>query len=63
MCSKTLVTDSQYVDTNKKHIFDVSIRHLNNRSNPQNYGVPITVNNGDIHSEYKEIENILNKII
>ncbi|WP_195990209.1 ParA family protein [Clostridium sp. D53t1_180928_C8] len=61
--NKSLVTDSQYVATNKKHIFDVSIRHLNNRSNPQNYGVPITVNNGDIHSEYKEIANILNKII
>lgn len=60
---KSLVTDSTYVAINKKHIFNVSIRHLNNRSNPQNYGLPLTVNRGDIHSEYREIASILNEII
>lgn len=59
----SLVKNSSYAAINKSHIFDVSIRHLANRSNTQNYGLPITVNNGDIHSEYVEISRILNQII
>lgn len=59
----SLVKDSSYVARGKKHIFDVSIRHLNNRSDPRNYGVPITVSNGDIHSEYRQIAVILNNIV
>lgn len=59
----SLIKGSSYVAMNKNHIFDVSIRHLANRSNAQNYGVPITVSNGEIHSEYRDIARILNEII
>jgi cellulose biosynthesis protein BcsQ len=46
-----------------KNIFKVLIRHLDNRSTPNNYGIPITVSNGDIHGEYNGITDIISRIL
>jgi cellulose biosynthesis protein BcsQ len=46
-----------------KNIFKNLIRNLDNRSTPGNYGIPITVSNGDIHDEYNGITDIINDII
>ena len=46
-----------------KNIFKNLIRNLDNRSSPGNYGIPITVSNGEIHTEYNGITDIINKII
>lgn len=69
--SKALTDDShsvlselphyQYPDI--KNIFNVLIRHLDNRSTPGNYGIPITVSGGEIHSEYDGITDIINTIL
>jgi chromosome partitioning protein len=60
---KSKVTGTIYAATNRNHIFKTFIRHLDNRSNPSNYGIPITLSNGDIHDEYTEIaEAIINLI-
>lgn len=57
----SMITGTDYVYKGFQHIFNVNIVHLDNRSNPSNYGIPITLNNGDIHREYNEIaEYILN---
>jgi cellulose biosynthesis protein BcsQ len=45
-----------------KNIFKNLIRHLDNRSTPGNYGIPITVSNGEIHAEYSGITEIINNI-
>ena len=59
----SLVKNSNYVAKGKKHLFDVFIRHLNNRTDSRNYGLPITVSNGEIHSEYRKIASILNTMV
>jgi len=69
--SRVLTVDSQsvlselphYQYPNIKNIFNVLIRHLDNRSTPGNYGIPITVSGGEIHSEYDGITNIINTIL
>jgi cellulose biosynthesis protein BcsQ len=53
----------QYQYPNIKNIFKNLIRHLDNRSSPGNYGIPITVSNGEIHTEYNGITNIINTIL
>jgi cellulose biosynthesis protein BcsQ len=67
--SEVLVEDSvlskfpAYQYPNMKNIFKNLIRHLDNRSNPSNYGIPITVSNGEIHAEYSGITNIISTIL
>ena len=51
----------QYTGIN--NIFKVLIRHLDNRSTPSNYGIPITVSNGEIHDEYNGITDIISAIL
>ena len=53
----------QYQYPNIKNIFRNLIRHLDNRSSPGNYGIPITVSNGEIHTEYNGITDIINTIL
>jgi cellulose biosynthesis protein BcsQ len=66
--SKVLADDSvlsKYSDyhyPDMKNIFKNLIRHLDNRSTPGNYGIPITVSNGEIHAEYSGITEIINNI-
>jgi hypothetical protein len=48
---------------NMKNVFKNLIRHLDNRSKPSNYGIPITVSNGEIHAEYSGITDIINTIL
>lgn len=55
----SLITGTKYVGENRKHIFKKYIRHLDNRSDPNNYGIPITVSNGDIHQEYAPIADAI----
>jgi cellulose biosynthesis protein BcsQ len=67
--SKVLIEESvlsnfpQYQYPNIKNIFKNLIRHLDNRSSPGNYGIPITVSNGEIHTEYNGITDIINTIL
>lgn len=67
--SKVLAEESvlskfpQYQYPNIKNIFKNLIRHLDNRSSPGNYGIPITVSNGEIHTEYDGITDIISTII
>ena len=67
--SKVLTEESllskfpQYQYPNIKNIFKNLIRHLDNRSSPGNYGIPITVSNGEIHTEYEGITDIINTIL
>ena len=59
----SLITDTDYVYRDFRHIFNVNITHLDNRSTPSNYGIPITLNNGDIHKEYDEITKYIWNIL
>jgi len=69
--SEVLAEDSQsvlskfpeYQYPNINNIFNVLIRHLDNRSTPSNYGIPITVSSGEIHGEYAGITDIINTIL
>ncbi|GHV21326.1 hypothetical protein FACS189494_06560 [Spirochaetia bacterium] len=67
--SKVLSEDSVlskfpvYQYPNMKNIFKNLIKHLDNRSTPGNYGIPITVSNGEIHAEYTGITEIINQIL
>jgi cellulose biosynthesis protein BcsQ len=67
--SKVLTEESvlskfpQYQYPNIKNIFKNLIRHLDNRSSPDKYGIPITVSNGEIHTEYNGITGIINTIL
>ena len=60
---KSVITGTKYVGNNRKHIFKDYIRHLDNRSTPGNYGIPITVSNGDIHQEYAPIADAIATLI
>ena len=60
---KSMITKTPYVADNCDHIFETYINHLDNRSNPSNYGIPITLSNGDIHEAYEEITKILTRIV
>jgi cellulose biosynthesis protein BcsQ len=66
--SKVLTEDSvlskfpAYQYPNMKNVFKNLIRHLDNRSTPSNYGIPITVSNGEIHDEYNGFTDIINNI-
>lgn len=67
--SKILVEDSvlskfpAYQYSGMRNIFKNLIRHLDNRSTPSNFGIPITVSNGEIHDEYKGITKIISMIL
>jgi cellulose biosynthesis protein BcsQ len=67
--SKVLVEDSvlskfpAYQYSGMKNVFKNLIRHLDNRSTPSNYGIPITVSNGEIHDEYRGITDIISTIL
>ncbi|MFT8323626.1 MAG: ParA family protein [Bacillus sp. (in: firmicutes)] len=60
---KSKITGTNYVADNRSHIFNTYIRHLDNRSNSTNYGIPITISNGDIHEEYSEIADCIANLI
>ncbi|WRS26957.1 ParA family protein [Oscillospiraceae bacterium MB08-C2-2] len=60
---KSLITGTPYVSAGRKHIFKEYIRHLDNRSDPNNYGIPITLSNGDIHQEYAPIADAIAALI
>jgi len=60
---KSRITGTNYAAKNRNHIFNARISHLDNRSNPSNYGIPITISNGNIHEAYAEIANAIAKII
>jgi hypothetical protein len=53
--SEILIEDSvllkfpAYQYSGMKNIFKNLIRYLDNHSTPSNYGIPITVSNGEIH--------------
>lgn len=67
--SKVLAEDSvvskfsAYLYPGIKNVFKVLIRNLDNRSTPSNYGIPITIYDGEIHDEYKGITDIINSIL
>jgi cellulose biosynthesis protein BcsQ len=67
--SKVLTEESvlskfpQYQYPNIKNVFKNLIRHLDNRSSPGKYGIPITISNGEIHTEYNGITEIINTIL
>lgn len=52
---KTLVSKTTFSMKNNKNIFKKVVPHKDNRSDPNNYGVPITVSEGEIHDEYLEV--------
>ncbi|MDP4094960.1 MAG: AAA family ATPase [Bacillota bacterium] len=60
---RSKITGTKHVAENRKHIFKKYIRHLDNRSDPNNYGMPITISNGDIHEEYVQVVDALIDII
>ncbi|MEK4508230.1 ParA family protein [Paenibacillus sp. FSL K6-2524] len=60
---KSKVTGTIYVAENRNHIFKAFIRHLDNRSNPNNYGIPITISNGEIHDEYVQVAEALVNLV
>jgi chromosome partitioning protein len=60
---KSIVSGTRFAAPNRNHIFNTSIRHLDNRSNPNNYGIPITLSNGDIHLEYADITDAVVNLI
>jgi hypothetical protein len=53
----------EYQYRGMKNIFKDLMRHLDNRSKTSNYGIPITVFNGEIHPEYDGITGIISAII
>jgi chromosome partitioning protein len=57
------IAGTKYVAAGRKHIFKKYIKHLDNRSDPNNYGIPITISNGDIHDEYIEIAEAIVNIL
>lgn len=59
----SMITATDYTYKDFKHIFNIKIPHLDNRSNPSNYGIPITLNNGDIHREYDQITEYIWNIL
>ena len=59
----SMITNTKYTYNGMNHIFNLFIRHLDNRSTPTNYGIPITLSNGDIHSEYNEITKYVTEIL
>lgn len=61
--SRSMITGTKYTYDKLNHIFNVFIRHLDNRSTPSNYGIPITLSNGDIHNEYDIITKYLIEIL
>lgn len=60
---KSLITGTSHVSPGKKHIFKDYICHLDNRSDPNNYGIPITLSNGDIHEEYAPVADAIVTLI
>jgi cellulose biosynthesis protein BcsQ len=53
----------EYQYPNIRNVFKNLIRHLDNRSTPGNYGIPITISNGEIHKEYDGIASIIETIL
>lgn len=60
---KSIISGTPYVAEKREHIFKSYIRHLDNRSNPNNYGIPITLSNGNVHDEYKEVVDAIVNLI
>lgn len=60
---RSKITGTDYVAEGREHIFSTFIRHLDNRSNPANFGIPITLSNGNIHEEYSEIAKCIADLI
>ena len=60
---ESLIKGTNFVDKPLSHIFNVKIRHLDNRSDPKKYGIPITISNGDIHKEYEQISKIFIEVL
>ncbi len=60
---RSMITGTKYVYDKLNHIFNIYIRHLDNRSTPSNYGIPITLSNGNIHSEYDTITKYIIEIL
>jgi chromosome partitioning protein len=60
---KSKVRGTRFAAPNRNHIFNCTIRHLDNRSNPNNYGIPITLRNGEIHEEYAAITDAVVNLI
>jgi len=60
---RSKITGTDYVADGREHIFSTFIRHLDNRSNPANFGIPITLSNGNIHEEYSEIAKCIADLI
>lgn len=52
---RSKVTGTKYGVSGREHIFNKCIKNLDNRTDPSNFGIPITVYNGDIHEEYIEV--------
>lgn len=61
--AKSIIDNTPYVEEGMKNIFKEVIEHSDNRTNPNNYGVPITVSQGEIHEKYINITKIINEII
>lgn len=60
---KSIISQSKYAIKDKSHIFNTEIKHLDNRTNMKNLGLPRTVSNGDIHGEYAEFTGILIELL
>ena len=60
---ESLITETKYAYPGYRHIFNLSIRHLDNRSDSARYGVPLTVSMGDMHEEYSEITRYIFEIL
>lgn len=57
------IKGTEYAANGRKNIFKTYIKNLDNRSNPNNYGIPITLSNGDIHQAYAEIANVISNLL
>lgn len=60
---ESMITETEYAYPGYRHIFNTNIRHLDNRSNPAEYGVPLTVSMGDMHDEYSVITSYIYEMV
>lgn len=59
---ESIITGTPYVAEGRNHIFSNRIRHLDGHS-PGNYGMPISLSNGEIHQEYSPIADAIAALI
>lgn len=63
MGTECVIKGTSYAAPGREYIFNTNIPNLDNRSNPSDYGIPITISNGDIHRKYYNIVNIIVAVV